>query len=51
LHARLCQDGNADHAIHAIKRRLKERFGVTHATVEIERVDCADHSPPRHAHS
>src|SRR5690606_28949467 len=28
LHARLCEPGNADAAIHAIKTRLRERFGV-----------------------
>ncbi|MEX0589932.1 MAG: cation diffusion facilitator family transporter [Xanthobacteraceae bacterium] len=50
LHARLCTDGNADAAVHAIKARLRERFGVTHTTVEIELVDCADNSPRKHAH-
>lgn len=50
LHARLCDDGNADAAIHAIKSRLRERFGIAHATVEIELVHCADRSPRKHAH-
>jgi cobalt-zinc-cadmium efflux system protein len=50
LHARLCDDGNADAAVHAIKRRLHERFGIAHATVEIELADCADHSHREHAH-
>jgi cobalt-zinc-cadmium efflux system protein len=50
LHARLCEGRKADAAIHAIKRRLRERFGVTHATVEIELADCADHSARKHAH-
>lgn len=50
LHARLCDDGNADAAVHAIKTRLRERFGIAHATVEIEFVHCADHSPRKHAH-
>jgi cobalt-zinc-cadmium efflux system protein len=50
LHARLCDDGNADAAVHAIKHRLRERFGITHATVEIELVHCADHPPRKHAH-
>jgi cobalt-zinc-cadmium efflux system protein len=50
LHARLCDDGNADAAVQAIKSRLRERFGVTHATVEIELFDCADHSHHKHAH-
>jgi cobalt-zinc-cadmium efflux system protein len=50
LHARLCDDGNADAAVQAIKSRLRERFGVTHATVEIELFDCADRSTHHHAH-
>jgi cobalt-zinc-cadmium efflux system protein len=50
LHARLCNDGNADSATHAIKSRLRERFGVTHATIEIERFDCADRSQHRHVY-
>ena len=51
LHARLCDDGNADAAIHAIKTRLRERFGIAHATVEIELVHCADASAHKRAHS
>jgi cobalt-zinc-cadmium efflux system protein len=50
LHARLCDGGNADAAIHAIKARLRARFGIAHATVEIEFADCADHSARKHAH-
>lgn len=50
LHARLCDDGSADAAVHAIKKRLRERFGIAHATVEIELVDCADHLTHKHAH-
>ena len=50
LHARLCEGRKADAAVHAIKARLHERFGITHATVEIEMANCADHSPRKHAH-
>jgi cobalt-zinc-cadmium efflux system protein len=50
LHARLCEEGNADAAIQAIKSRLRERFGVAHATVEIELVHCADGHTHKHAH-
>jgi cobalt-zinc-cadmium efflux system protein len=50
LHARLCEGGNADMAVHAVKTRLRDRFGIAHATVEIELTDCADHSPRKHAH-
>ncbi len=50
LHARLC-DGDPDKAVHAIKQRLRERFGVAHATVEIEQGDCADRQPRSHEHA
>jgi cobalt-zinc-cadmium efflux system protein len=47
LHARITDDGTPPEAIvGAIKRRLKHRFNVAHATIEIERDGCADeHSP------
>jgi cobalt-zinc-cadmium efflux system protein len=50
LHARLCEQGNADAAIHAIKSRLRKRFGIAHATVEIELVHCADADGHEHTH-
>jgi cobalt-zinc-cadmium efflux system protein len=50
LHARLCDHENAHAAVIAIKSRLRERFGVTHATVEIEQSDCADQATHEHAH-
>ena len=50
LHARLCDDSDADAAVHAIKSRLRERFGVAHATVEIELVHCADARGHKHVH-
>lgn len=50
LHARLHDGANADAAIGAIKARLKERFGITHATVEVEFADCADRSPAQAHH-
>lgn len=43
LHARIAENDTKPEAIAAaIKRRLHERFGVTHATVEIEHDACAD---------
>ncbi len=58
LHARVCDGANVEETVVAIKDRLKARFGVDHATVEIERTACADHrvsakAAPvhRHAHS
>jgi cobalt-zinc-cadmium efflux system protein len=50
LHARLCDGASADAAVSAIKKRLHERFGIAHATVEIEFGDCADHRHAKHAH-
>lgn len=42
LHARIAEDMPYDEAIAAIKGRLKDRFGMTHATVEVEHKACAD---------
>ena len=42
LHACIGERANSDRLIKDIKARLKERFGLDHATVEIERGDCAD---------
>ncbi|MBT3927345.1 MAG: hypothetical protein HOF33_10205 [Rhodospirillaceae bacterium] len=41
LHARLAESSaqNSSTTVAAIKRRLAERFGVTHATIEIEPVE------------
>ncbi len=58
LHARVCETADVDRAVVAIKTRLRARFGIDHATVEIERGDCADQhvapTPgahrPTHAH-
>ena len=43
LHARISDTADVDRTIVAIKARLRARFGVDHATVEVERADCADH--------
>lgn len=42
LHARICDTVPPEQVAAAIKARLKEAFGVVHATVEIEHRDCAD---------
>ena len=39
LHARICEGADIDRTVVAIKTRLKARFGVDHATVEIERAE------------
>jgi cobalt-zinc-cadmium efflux system protein len=45
LHARIDEEREAYRIVSAIKQRLKLRFGVVHATVEIECEHCADHAP------
>ena len=42
LHAVICDTEDSDRMVRNIKTRLKERFGLDHATVEIERGACAD---------
>ena len=42
LHARAAADASPEKVSAAIKKRLRERFGVKHATVEIEFDGCAD---------
>ncbi len=47
LHARIADDGRPPEAVaNAIKRRLKDRFQIAHATIEIERDGCADDNTP-----
>ncbi len=51
LHASIGETEDSDRAVKAIKARLKERFGLNHATVEIERGACADkHVRHKEAH-
>jgi cobalt-zinc-cadmium efflux system protein len=38
----ICETEDTDRMVRSIKARLKERFGLDHATVEIERGACAD---------
>ncbi|MDH3231523.1 MAG: cation diffusion facilitator family transporter [Alphaproteobacteria bacterium] len=42
LHAQIAEGVPAEAATAAIKARLRDRFGVSHATVEVERAACAD---------
>lgn len=42
LHALTCDDVPPERVAAAIKARLKEAFGVVHATVEVEHRECAD---------
>ncbi len=45
LHAQICDTKDSDELVKAIKARLKDKFGLDHATVEIERSACADEAP------
>jgi cobalt-zinc-cadmium efflux system protein len=42
LHALICDTEDSDRMVRNIKARLEERFGLDHATIEIERGACAD---------
>jgi len=42
LHALTCDDVPPESVAAAIKQRLKQTFGVVHATVEVEHQSCAD---------
>ncbi len=42
LHACVGDMSDSDQLVKAIKARLEERFGLGHATIEIERGECAD---------
>ena len=51
LHASICETEDSDRVVRDIKERLKERFGLNHATIEIERGACADkHAGHEEAH-
>jgi len=49
LHARVSQSAPPEQVAAAIKARLKQSFGVVHATVEIEHRACADAAAPAEA--
>jgi cobalt-zinc-cadmium efflux system protein len=42
LHARLREGGDARQALRAVQQVLRERFSITHVTVQIESSDCFD---------
>lgn len=42
LHARLCEGADPQSGLLTIKRVLSDRFGIGHATVQIEAEQCAD---------
>jgi cobalt-zinc-cadmium efflux system protein len=47
LHAVICENEDSDQMVRNIKTQLKERFGLDHATIEIERGSCADAAPAK----
>ena len=49
LHARVSEAAPPEKVAAAIKARLKQCYGVVHATVEIEHRDCADAPAPKAA--
>lgn len=42
LHAQIGDAEDSDRIVKCIKKRLKSKFGLSHATIEIERCACAD---------
>jgi len=49
LHARVSDCAPPERVAAAIKERLRQSYGVVHATVEIEHRDCADAAAPKAA--
>ncbi len=47
LHATIRGTAESDKVVKDIKARLKEKFGLDHATIEIEHETCADEEPER----
>jgi cobalt-zinc-cadmium efflux system protein len=43
LHVGGLEQGHAREAVAAIKKRLKQRYGISHSTVQVEQDGCADH--------
>jgi cobalt-zinc-cadmium efflux system protein len=54
LHARLREGGNSQQAARSIQRMLRERFAITHVTVQVESMECLDTeagcAEPMHSH-
>jgi cobalt-zinc-cadmium efflux system protein len=42
LHARVCDGGDARHVVQVIQQVLRERFAISHVTVQIETAECMD---------
>lgn len=46
LHAHIAEDADHDDVLRAIKAVLAERYGITHATIQLERGACVDEAVP-----
>jgi len=42
LHARVCDGTDTRHALQVIQQVLRERFSISHVTVQIETAECLD---------
>lgn len=51
LHARIKDTKHPERIVAAIKEHLRGKFGIAHATVEIEFNGCADHQHGAHGHA
>ena len=49
LHASIGAGADPDAVLMQLQRQLAERFGIDHATIQVERDRCTDRSPPRGA--
>ena len=47
LHAVICENEDSDQMVRNIKTQLKQRFGLDHATIEIERGVAPTRHPPK----
>ena len=47
MHMRLKENDPPERIVAAVKRRLAERFNISHATIEVEFEDCSEADPPK----
>lgn len=45
MHANISEEADAERILAGIKRELRQAFGISHSTVQIEFGDCADEDP------
>jgi cobalt-zinc-cadmium efflux system protein len=50
LHARLDEGADSEEALHRLHHALRERAGLTHATIQIERGPCPESAAPAGVH-